>query len=100
MIIPDPGSQIPHPDFFPSRIPDPGVKKAPEHGFRIRNTAGNTIFKCALFCRIKHFAGSVTYNVEGFLEKNRDTLEADLSRFMFHCQHPLLKLLFPEGELL
>jgi myosin-1 len=52
------------------------------------------------FCRIKHFAGSVTYNVEGFLEKNRDTLEADLSRFMFHCQHPLLKLLFPEGELL
>jgi myosin heavy subunit len=54
--------------------------------------------KSSLFFRIKHFAGSVTYNVEGFLAKNNDILEADLSRFMFNCQHPLLKLLFPEGN--
>ncbi len=39
----DPGcsSRIPDPDanFLPSRIPDPGVKKAPNPGSRIRNTA-------------------------------------------------------------
>jgi hypothetical protein len=36
-----PGSRIPDPeaDFLPSRIPDPGVKKAPNPGSRIRNTA-------------------------------------------------------------
>jgi hypothetical protein len=38
----DPGcsSRIPDPDadFLPSRIPDPGVKKAPNPGSRIRNT--------------------------------------------------------------
>jgi hypothetical protein len=38
----DPGcsSQIPDPeaDLLPSRIPDPGVKKAPNPGSRIRNT--------------------------------------------------------------
>jgi hypothetical protein len=38
-----PGSRISDPDadFLPSRIPDPGVKKAPNPGsrIRIRNTA-------------------------------------------------------------
>jgi hypothetical protein len=33
-VLPDPGSRIPDPDpdFFPSHIPDPGVKKAPDPG--------------------------------------------------------------------
>jgi hypothetical protein len=38
-----PGSRIPDPDadFLPARIPDPGVKKVPNPGsrIRIRNTA-------------------------------------------------------------
>ncbi len=36
--IPDPGFRIPDPDadFLPSRIPDPGVKKVPNPGSRIR----------------------------------------------------------------
>jgi len=36
LLIPDPND-----DFIPSRIPDPGVKKAHNHGsrIRIRNTA-------------------------------------------------------------
>ena len=29
--------------------------------------------------RIKHYAGSVTYSVEGFVAKNSDLLERDLS---------------------
>ncbi len=47
----DPGCsfRIPDPDadFLPSRIPDPGVKKAPNPGSRIRNT----VKKCwNMFC--------------------------------------------------
>jgi hypothetical protein len=34
-----PGSRIRMLTFYPSRIPDPGVKKAPDLGSRIRNTA-------------------------------------------------------------
>ncbi len=30
--------QDPDTDFYPARIPDPGVNKGPEHGSRIRNT--------------------------------------------------------------
>jgi len=33
LFIPDPNA-----DFLPSRIPDPGVKKVPNPGSRIRNT--------------------------------------------------------------
>jgi hypothetical protein len=43
----DPGcsSRIPDPDadFLPSRIPDPGVKKVPNPGSRIRNTASSVL---------------------------------------------------------
>ncbi len=35
--IPDPNA-----DFLPSRIPDPGVKKVPNPGSRIRNTGMHT----------------------------------------------------------
>jgi hypothetical protein len=42
-----PGSRIRMLTFYPSRIPDPGVKKAPDPGpgsrIRIRNTESNTI---------------------------------------------------------
>ena len=49
--------------------------------------------------RIKHYAGSVTYSVEGFVAKNSDLLERDLSAVMFQSEHPLLKTLFPEGNM-
>lgn len=48
--------------------------------------------------RLKHFAGTVTYNVKGFVDKNRDVLSRDLSQAMYNCSHPLLKTLFPEGN--
>jgi hypothetical protein len=42
----DPGcsSRIRMLTVYPSRIPDPGVKKAPDPGFRIRNTGHQNIF--------------------------------------------------------
>ncbi|XP_053121729.1 unconventional myosin-Ig isoform X4 [Hemicordylus capensis] len=34
--------------------------------------------------RIKHYAGDVTYSVEGFLDKNKDTLFQDFKRLMYN----------------
>ena len=38
-------------------------------------------------CRIKHYAGSVTYSVEGFVAKNSDLLERDLSAVIIRSQY-------------
>ncbi|GMT18808.1 hypothetical protein PFISCL1PPCAC_10105, partial [Pristionchus fissidentatus] len=47
--------------------------------------------------RITHYAGDVTYNVEGFMDKNRDTLYQDIKRSLYHSKHPLLSALFQDG---
>ncbi|XP_057666358.1 unconventional myosin-Ib isoform X2 [Diorhabda carinulata] len=48
--------------------------------------------------QIRHYAGGVTYKVEGFVEKNRDSLPREVSRAMFRCDHPIIPALFPEGN--
>lgn len=48
--------------------------------------------------RIHHYAGKVTYNATGFIEKNNDLLFRDLSQAMWASRHPLLRSLFPEGD--
>ncbi|XP_066470503.1 unconventional myosin-Ia-like [Tiliqua scincoides] len=48
--------------------------------------------------RIHHYAGKVTYNVAGFIEKNNDLLFRDLSQAMWKAKHELLHSLFPEGD--
>ncbi|KAG7165271.1 Unconventional myosin-Ib-like [Homarus americanus] len=48
--------------------------------------------------RIRHYAGSVTYTVYGFIEKNCDALHRDLTRSLYRCNHRILKELFPEGN--
>ncbi|XP_075301937.1 unconventional myosin-Ia isoform X2 [Opisthocomus hoazin] len=48
--------------------------------------------------RIHHYAGKVTYNVTGFIEKNNDLLFRDLSQAMWAARHVLLRSLFPEGD--
>ncbi|XP_062366889.1 unconventional myosin-Ia isoform X2 [Cinclus cinclus] len=48
--------------------------------------------------RIHHYAGKVTYNVTGFIEKNNDLLFRDLSQAMWASRHTLLRSLFPEGD--
>ena len=46
--------------------------------------------------RIHHYAGSVTYDVENFLEKNRDTLK-DAFKMLFRASaDPLVATLLPE----
>ncbi|XP_060583585.1 unconventional myosin-Ia-like isoform X7 [Ruditapes philippinarum] len=48
--------------------------------------------------RLKHYAGNVTYKVDGFIDKNNDLLYRDLSQAMYACKHNLMKKLFPEGN--
>ena len=48
---------------------------------------------------IKHYAGNVMYTVEGFSERNRDTLSADLVQLMQQSTRPFLAALFAAEEL-
>ncbi|KAJ8726175.1 hypothetical protein PYW07_000873 [Mythimna separata] len=43
---------------------------------------------------IKHFAGDVTYAVQGFLDKNRDMLTADVKEMILDSSNDFLKNLF------
>jgi hypothetical protein len=39
---------------------------------------------------VNHFAGDVTYEVEGFIKKNNDALHADLRALLDRCASPLI----------
>ena len=56
------------------------------------------MFFMSLHSRIKHFGGSVTYDSRDFVSRNRDALDRELSQAMYECDHPILKVLFPEGK--
>lgn len=64
-------------------------------GSRINSQLLDYICVCCICCTFWH---QVTYNVNGFLDKNNDPLFRDLSQAMFQCEHPLLQQLFPEGR--
>eukprot|EP00054_Salpingoeca_dolichothecata_P025400 m.177618 g.177618 ORF g.177618 m.177618 type:complete len:1031 (-) comp25343_c1_seq7:140-3232(-) len=45
---------------------------------------------------ITHYAGQVTYNVEGFCERNRDVLFPDIIELLKGSTDPFIQALFPE----
>uniref|UniRef100_A0A8L8K2M3 Myosin motor domain-containing protein n=1 Tax=Heligmosomoides polygyrus TaxID=6339 RepID=A0A8L8K2M3_HELPZ len=47
---------------------------------------------------IKHYAGSVDYNIDSWVEKNRDVIENAVLEVMGESVKPLVKSLFPPGE--
>ncbi|XP_068188523.1 unconventional myosin-Ig [Antennarius striatus] len=49
--------------------------------------------------RIRHYAGDVTYSVEGFLDKNKDMLFQDFKRLMYNSANAVLKEMWPDGAL-
>lgn len=49
--------------------------------------------------RIIHYAGDVTYNINGFIEKNKDTLFQDLKRLMFNSKNKTVSSMWPEGSM-
>ncbi|XP_075927590.1 unconventional myosin-Ib-like isoform X4 [Petromyzon marinus] len=48
--------------------------------------------------RVQHYAGMVTYSVDGFVDKNNDLLFRDISQTMWQSQRKLVRDLFPEGN--
>ncbi|XP_017477184.1 PREDICTED: myosin-IB isoform X2 [Rhagoletis zephyria] len=48
--------------------------------------------------RLVHYAGDVTYNVNGFLDKNNDLLFRDLKETMSRAGNDIIRSCFPEGE--
>ncbi|XP_058800038.1 unconventional myosin ID [Phymastichus coffea] len=47
--------------------------------------------------RIKHYAGDVVYNINGFLDKNKDTLFQDFKRLLFKSKNSIIESMWPEG---
>ena len=47
---------------------------------------------------MKHFAGDVQYNIDGFLEKNKDTLFRDLIDAAGSSTNNYVEHLFPEAK--
>ena len=48
--------------------------------------------------RIKHYAGDVVYGINGFLDKNKDTLFQDFKRLLFKSKNVVISSMWPEGS--
>ncbi|KAM9101123.1 unconventional myosin-Ig [Sarcophilus harrisii] len=48
--------------------------------------------------RIKHYAGDVTYSVEGFIDKNKDSLFQDFKRLLYNSTDLTLRGMWPDGQ--
>ena len=55
----------------------------------------NTFF----YLIFSHYAGEVVYNVNGFLDKNKDTLFQDFKRLLYNSSNPTVKEMWPEGSM-
>ncbi|XP_020854732.1 unconventional myosin-Ig isoform X1 [Phascolarctos cinereus] len=48
--------------------------------------------------RIIHYAGDVTYSVEGFIDKNKDSLFQDFKRLLYNSTDLTLRSMWPDGQ--
>jgi len=49
--------------------------------------------------RIRHYAGDVVYNINGFLDKNKDTLFQDFKRLLYNSSNKVISAMWPEGAM-
>ncbi|XP_021947488.1 unconventional myosin ID isoform X2 [Folsomia candida] len=75
---------------------DKSLKGHPHYTSRQLLPSDKTLVHAQDF-RIKHYAGDVTYSIENFMEKNKDTLFQDLKRLMFNSKNPIISGMFPDG---
>ena len=47
---------------------------------------------------VNHYAGGVAYDVDMFLEKNKDQLQPDIQSFMAESADPFIQNLFPPAK--
>lgn len=60
----------------------------------IRKSVGGNEF------RLRHYAGDVKYNVDGFLDKNNDLLFRNLKEAMSESENGIMRNVFPKSEFL
>ena len=48
---------------------------------------------------IKHYAGNVNYKIDGFLEKAKDEMSANIVSLMQNSTHPFVALMFPSEQI-
>jgi myosin heavy subunit len=68
-----------------------GVRKKEHPSFALPSRKKTNAERCFI---VKHYAGPVCYDVDGFLEKSKDTLHADISSVMRDSSGDLLKKMF------
>lgn len=47
--------------------------------------------------RISHYAGDVKYQINGFIDKNKDSLYQDFKRMLYNSRDINIKSMWPEG---
>jgi myosin heavy subunit len=47
----------------------------------------------------RHYAGDVVYSINGFLDKNKDTLFQDFRRLLYNSSNKIISGMWPEGAM-
>ena len=63
-----------------------------------KNPIFKKVMKNPMHFIVKHYAGVVEYDGNGFLEKNRDTLSGDMVEMLQKSSHPFINVLYPPSE--
>eukprot|EP00158_Paraphelidium_tribonemae_P008463 Partr_v1_DN28584_c1_g1_i3_m72864 putative Type-I myosin implicated in the organization of the actin cytoskeleton. Required for proper actin cytoskeleton polarization. At the cell cortex, assembles in patch-like structures together with proteins from the actin-polymerizing machinery and promotes actin assembly. Functions as actin nucleation-promoting factor (NPF) for the Arp2 3 complex len=48
--------------------------------------------------RLRHYAGAVKYDVDGFMDKNMDTMSRDCKSLFFNSKNAVIASVFPDGS--
>lgn len=67
-------------------------KEFASHKYYLKRKLGHPVFT------VEHYAGQVSYLIEGFLEKNKDLLENDISNVIMSSSDPIISSLLKPKE--